>query len=137
MLDKPTQRIPLPHNSTLVLGLATNRAWLHGIRHDRRPVALLSASVLASASRFAPLVPSLAFRLLPSQCPRPGNENGNAEPLIWGLGARGKTRSEAHTVSEIPKEKEALLRAFGEENRLSTFKWETAHGGGFDVLHLT
>lgn len=57
--------------------------------------------------------------------------------LIWGLGARGKTRPEAHAVSESLEEREALLRAFGEENRLSAFEWETAYGRGFDVLQFT
>jgi len=37
---RPTQRIPLPHNSMFVLGPETNKKWLHGINHDNRPLHL-------------------------------------------------------------------------------------------------
>ena len=45
---RPLQRIPLPHNSALVLGPHTNRGWLHAIRPDRRPAALMSPEAAAA-----------------------------------------------------------------------------------------
>ena len=37
-----TQRIPLPNNSLFIMGLETNKKWLHGISPDKRPLSTLS-----------------------------------------------------------------------------------------------
>ncbi|PAV14774.1 isochorismatase family [Pyrrhoderma noxium] len=56
--------------------------------------------------------------------------------VIWGQGATGKTREEARVVVNGGEEAASLLRAFGEENHSPSFDWDSAYGGGFDVLHL-
>ena len=56
--------------------------------------------------------------------------------VIWGQGATGKTRKEAQVVVNGGEEAASLLRAFGEENHSPSFDWDSAYGGGFDVLHL-
>jgi hypothetical protein len=36
-VPRTTQRIPLPHNSLFVMGLATNSRWMHSVHTDKRP----------------------------------------------------------------------------------------------------
>jgi alkylated DNA repair dioxygenase AlkB len=36
-MRRATQRIPLPHNSLLVMGLASNARWVHSVHTDKRP----------------------------------------------------------------------------------------------------
>ena len=86
-LDRDAQRVPLPHNSMFVMGLATNAKWLHGIRQDRRPVTLKTPEELAyNGERI-----SLTFR-------RIGTFLSQDETMIYGQGATGKTREEAKPV---------------------------------------
>ncbi|RWA04243.1 hypothetical protein EKO27_g10861, partial [Xylaria grammica] len=60
------------------------------------------------------------------------------EGLIWGQGARAKTRDQARAVvNGLSDEAIAMLRAFGRENQDPAFVWEDHYGAGFDVLHIT
>lgn len=127
---RQTIRCPMPHNSLVRMGLATNSKWLHGIRPDKRPTSQKSHSELA----FGGYRISLTFRhiatfLSPTDDPD--------EPVIWGQGAVSKTRDGARPVinGQTP-EAVTLLKAFGKENHSSEFNWEEAYGGGFDVLHM-
>jgi hypothetical protein len=101
--------------------------WLHSIRQDKRADRDKSEAELAfDGGRI-----SLTFR-------RIGTFLNSEETMIWGQGATGKTKEEAHAVinGESPEMVE-LLKAFGRENHSSTFDWNAHYGKGFDVLHMS
>lgn len=127
---RQTIRCPMPHNSLVRMGLATNSKWLHGIRPDKRPTSQKSHSELA----FGGYRISLTFRHIGTFLSPTDNPD---EPVIWGQGAVSKTRDRARPVinGQTP-EAVTLLKAFGKENHSSEFNWEEAYGGGFDVLHM-
>ncbi|EJF61903.1 hypothetical protein BD309DRAFT_959964 [Dichomitus squalens] len=128
--DRPNkrgvQRVPLPHNSILVMGLQTNAKWLHSIRTDKRPLKIKSpAEQLQNGERI-----SLTFRTI-------GTFLTKDEERIFGQGARGKTREDARPVVRGGPEAEKLIVAFGAENHQSDFDWDANYGEGSDVLHFT
>ncbi|KAG6359063.1 hypothetical protein INS49_012583 [Diaporthe citri] len=127
---RQTIRCPMPHNSLVRMGLATNSKWLHGIRPDKRPTSQKSHFELA----FGGYRISLTFRHIATFLSSTDNPD---EPVIWGQGAVSKTRDGARPVTngQTP-EAVTLLKAFGKENHSSEFNWEEAYGGGFDVLHM-
>lgn len=123
--SRDTQRIPLPHNSMFVMGPTTNAEWLHGINHDNRPFKTKSeVEQFNDGERI-----SLTFRHIGTFLTADGK-------MIYGQGAKGKTREEARPVVLGTKEAETLIRAFGEENHCSDFDWEANYGSGSDVLHF-
>jgi hypothetical protein len=133
---RPVQRIPLPHNSVFVLDSETNKLWLHGIKHDNRPLHTKSDPEKAFGGDRI----SLTFRLIVTfLLPTPTT---TLEPryLIYGQGATSKGPDTAQLVplpGEAVDEVSRVIRAFGEENtRGDSFDWETWYGGGFDVVHL-
>lgn len=132
---RDVQRIPLPHNSAFTLGMETNRAWLHGIRADKRPLSLKSTEELAYEGERI----SLTFRCIGTFLKEKNDELAHRQgvTLIWGQGARGKTREGAQTVTNGGEEAERLLAAFGEENKSPDFDWSATYGEGFNVLHLS
>jgi len=122
---RPTQRIPLPHNSMFVMGPETNARWLHGINQDKRFIMHKSeAERYEGGERI-----SLTFRHI-------GTFLSADQTKIWGQGAKGKTQEEARTVVNGTKESADLIWAFGLENRLSNFDWNRSYGAGFDVLNF-
>lgn len=129
------QRVPLPHNSLFVLGPETNARWMHAIRTDKRPPKTKAEAERAQNGERI----SLTFRLIgtfltahPSRVA--SADAGNA--LIYGQGARGKTRADARPVVRGGPEAERLIIAFGEENHRSDFDWEANYEEGFDVVHF-
>lgn len=123
---RPSQKIPLPHNSMFVLGLETNAKWLHAINHDKRPLHLKSPEEqFMNGERI-----SLTFRHV-------GTFLTADESQIYGQGAKGKTRETAQPVVKGTEEATKLLEAFGKENQQSDFDWEAVYGEGSDVLHFT
>ncbi|KAG1896829.1 uncharacterized protein F5891DRAFT_1192722 [Suillus fuscotomentosus] len=123
---RPSQKIPLPHNSMFVLGLDTNAKWLHAINHDRRPIHLKSAEEqFMNGERI-----SLTFRHI-------GTFLSGDESRIYGQGARGKFCEAGRAIISGGEEAAKLLEAFGKENQQSDFDWEEAYGEGSDVLHFT
>ncbi|OAQ75492.1 isochorismatase family protein family [Purpureocillium lilacinum] len=124
---RQAQRLRLHHNSMCRMGLATNEQWLHAIRQDRRAERDKTPAELARAGARI----SLTFRQI-------GTFLSRDESLIWGQGATGKTRAEAHpVVNGQGPEAVAMLRAFGTENHASRFDWAAHYGAGFDVLHIS
>ena len=123
---RPAQRIPLPHNSMFVMGLETNAKWLHGINHDNRPLKTKSPVEQAEGGGRI----SLTFRHI-------GTFLNKDESLIWGQGAKRKTKEQARPVVYDKRQIGRMIHAFGEENQQSKFDWEKAYGAGFDVLHFT
>ncbi|KXN92503.1 hypothetical protein AN958_07450 [Leucoagaricus sp. SymC.cos] len=128
---RPTQRIPLPDNSLFIMGLQTNKKWLHGISTDKRPLPLKSpAEQVHNGARI-----SLTFRWI-------GTFINPANNTIWGIGGRGKTREDARKIvdnmmtEEGMKEAEKLVWAFGEENQDPEFDWTKWYGEGFDVVNF-
>ncbi|KAG2123235.1 hypothetical protein DEU56DRAFT_745538, partial [Suillus clintonianus] len=123
---RPSQKIPLPHNSMFVLGLDTNAKWLHAINHDKRPIHLKSAEEqFMNGERI-----SLTFRHI-------GTCLSRDESRIFGQGARGKSVDSANAVISGGGEAAKLLEGFGKENQQSDFDWEEVYGEGSDVLHFT
>lgn len=121
------QRARLPHNSLCRMGLQTNMKWLHAIRQDKRADRDKSTTELA----FQGARISLTFRSI-------GTFLNREETLIWGQGATGKTREDAHAViNGTGPEAIELLKAFGKENHSSTFDWDSHYARGFDVLHMS
>lgn len=125
--QRKTSRAKLPHNSLCRMGLVTNMRWLHAIRQDKRAERDKTEPELAfSGGRI-----SLTFRQI-------GTFLDRDSTLIWGQGATGKTRQEAHRVinGQSP-EAVGMLQAFGTENHSTEFDWEKYYGRGFDVLHMS
>ncbi|KAF7548995.1 hypothetical protein G7Z17_g6688 [Cylindrodendrum hubeiense] len=124
---RQSQRAQLPHNSLCRLGLKSNMKWLHAIRQDKRSLKEKSAAELAYDSGRI----SLTFRQI-------GTFLDRDETVIWGQGATGKTREEAHAVinGQTP-EAVQMLKAFGTENHATEFDRDAHYGKGFDVLHMS
>lgn len=127
---RPTQRIPLPNNSLFILGLETNKKWLHGISTDKRPLS--TKSPIEQINNGARI--SLTFRWI-------GTFINPTRNTIWGIGARSKNREDARpildgTTDAGRNDAENLITAFGEENYDPDFDWEKWYGKGFDVLHF-
>lgn len=123
---RTTHRVPMPHNSMLIMSLKTNAQYLHGINWDRRPtVELVDAEKAFGGRRI-----SLTFRHIATFL--------NADSTrIWGQGATETTKEMARPVVNGDTEHSGrVLSAFGAENQASTIVWEEIYGGGFDVLHL-
>ncbi|KAL4072104.1 hypothetical protein J3A83DRAFT_4239021 [Scleroderma citrinum] len=123
---RPSQKIPLPHNSMFVLGLETNTKWLHAINHDKRPFHLKTPEEqFMNGERI-----SLTFRHI-------GTFITGDELCIFGQGAKAETRETAQPVIMGTDEAAKLLEAFGKENQQSEFDWDAVYGEGSDVLHFT
>ncbi|CAN9137806.1 unnamed protein product [Alternaria alternata] len=124
--QRRTQRVVLPHNSMLVLGLASNAKWLHGIQPDKRPPNERTESETA----YNGIRISLTFRHI-------GTFLDAHETVIWGQGASAKTqRDAADIISNDEAETIRLITAFSRENHDPDFDWEEQYGDGSDVLHL-
>ncbi|KAI1850269.1 hypothetical protein JX266_004127 [Neoarthrinium moseri] len=123
---REAQRARLPHNSMCQMGLQTNMRWLHAIRQDKRLDREKTEDELAYGGARI----SLTFRQI-------GTFLDRDQKLIWGQGAKAKTREEAREVinGQTPEAVE-MLRAFGRENQSSDFDWDEYYGKGFDVLHI-
>lgn len=124
--ERSVQRIPLPHNSMFILGLESNKKWLHGIRQDRRLPTLKSPEELSHDGERI----SLTFRHI-------GTFLSADEKEIYGQGAVSKSKDSTRPVinGDHP-ETEKLIQAFGSENHQSDFDWDASYGAGFDVLHF-
>ncbi|KZF18937.1 hypothetical protein L228DRAFT_215545, partial [Xylona heveae TC161] len=124
--SRKIQRVILPHNSMFVLGAMTNMRWLHGIRPDKRETFLKSDAEKAFGGERI----SLTFRKISTFT------DTNLQ-VIWGQGARGKTKEEAEPVSVGgTTEAEEMIIAFGKENHQSEFDWDQNYGKGFNVLDV-
>ncbi|KAF2726219.1 hypothetical protein K431DRAFT_4255 [Polychaeton citri CBS 116435] len=121
-----THRIPMPHNSMLMMSLRTNEEYLHGINADKRPRSELSEAETAYGGQRI----SLTFRNIATFLDADSRS-------IWGQGAVAKDRNVARaTINGDAGESEKIVRAFGLENQATKFDWEGVYGKGFDVLHL-
>ncbi|KAI1494215.1 hypothetical protein F5X96DRAFT_37051 [Biscogniauxia mediterranea] len=124
---RQVQRARLPHNSLCRMGLVTNMRWLHGIRQDKRLDREKSEAELAyDGGRI-----SLTFRQI-------GTFLDRDNKLIWGQGAKAKSKEQAHEVvnGQTP-EAVRMLQGFGRENQSTDFDWAACYGEGFDVLHIS
>lgn len=149
-IKRQAVRLPMPHNSIIKMGLATNSKWLHGIKADKRPLQEKTKAELAWKS----VRISLTFRRIGtflSHSPSDNEGDGTTsraeedtsttvkeEPgYIWGQGAVSKEREGARPVinGQTP-ETISMLKAFGRENNSPEFDWDANYGCGFDVLHM-
>ncbi|KAK5205903.1 hypothetical protein LTR47_009458 [Exophiala xenobiotica] len=131
---RPSQRIPLPHNSLFILGEETNQYWLHSIRADKRPVSEKDPAELAFDGERI----SLTFR-------RIGTFIDSVRHTIWGQGATSKFKDKdggarkllLQGAPEAEQQGEMMIRAFGQENhRSSDWDWDEWYGTGFDVVNF-
>lgn len=123
---RTTYRVPMPHNSLIMMSLPTNAEYLHAINWDRRPACELTDAEKAYGGQRI----SLTFRHI-------GTYLNNDSTLIWGNGAVGKSKSAARSViNGDPTESERLIQAFGSENAASSINWSEIYGSGSDVLHM-
>ena len=123
---RPTQRVPMPHESLFILGEHTNRRWLHSIRPDRRPDSAKSPEERAFGGERI----SLTFRHI-------GTFIQPSTAVIWGQGAVAKHPDQARPVIHGDAAKtERLIHAFGLENHDPDFDWDATYGGGFDVVNF-
>ncbi|KAI9786364.1 MAG: hypothetical protein M1816_008025 [Peltula sp. TS41687] len=121
-----TQRIPMPHNSMFILGLKTNMRWLHGIKQDKRSSMEKTATEISHNGERI----SLTFRQIVTFLHPTSN-------LIWGQGARSKSRDTAgEVIGGGTAEAEKMVMAFGRENQESEFDWDAVYGDGFDALDI-
>ncbi|CAO2655498.1 Nn.00g043010.m01.CDS01 [Neocucurbitaria sp. VM-36] len=125
--QRETQRVAMPHNSMLAVGLKSNEKWLHGIMPDKRlPSERSDAEKAYNGIRI-----SLTFRHI-------GTFLDAKETTIWGQGATSKhQRDAADVIHADAAETSRLIRAFSHENHSTAFDWATHYGSGFDVLHLS
>ncbi|KAF2020959.1 isochorismatase family protein, partial [Aaosphaeria arxii CBS 175.79] len=124
--ERETQRVAMPHNSMFVLGLDTNKKWLHGIMADKR----IEAERSEDETAYSGIRISLTFRHI-------GTFLDAENSTIWGQGATSKNLSGARDViNDDEEENEKVVRAFGKENHQSDFDWDEHYGDGFDVLHF-
>ncbi|ORY07651.1 hypothetical protein BCR34DRAFT_631024 [Clohesyomyces aquaticus] len=123
---RTTERVAMPHNSMFVLGLETNKKWLHGINPDKRlPVERSEEEKAYSGIRI-----SLTFRHI-------GTFLDAESSRIWGQGATSKDHNDAcDVINDDDTETEAMIRAFSKENHSPDFDWNAHYGAGFDVLHF-
>lgn len=140
-LQRTTQTIPLSHNSAFVLGPESNRAWLHGIRANKRPAFQKSVEELACGGERISLTFRCIGTFLLTENEEKEEEEKRAEERtsswIWGQGAEGKTKASRHRVVNGGEDAEALLRAFGLENQRVDFDWDASYGKGSNVLHFS
>lgn len=120
-----TQRIKLPHNSVFVLGPQTNKEWLHGVRADKRPAVERTDEEKAFEGERI----SITFRQI-------GTFMNKKEKIIWGSGAKSKSRQKASKISKDDAQMEAMINAFGKENHDTQFDWDAEYGCGFNVINL-
>jgi nicotinamidase-related amidase/alkylated DNA repair dioxygenase AlkB len=124
--ERNTQRVAMPHNSMFVLGLESNKKWLHGINADKRPAAERSEEEKA----YSGIRISLTFRHI-------GTFLDAENSTIWGQGATSKEQRDAQEViNDDEDENEKMIQAFSQENHHSDFDWDEWYGDGFDVLHF-
>ncbi|KIM31183.1 hypothetical protein M408DRAFT_255297 [Serendipita vermifera MAFF 305830] len=127
VMERPAQRIPLPHNSMFVLGPISNKKWLHGIRQDKRADFLKVPEELEYGGGRI----SLTFRQI-------GTFLSTDQSKIYGQGSTGKTKEDAKpTINGNREAAQEMINAFGYENQQSDFDWDATYGAGFDVLHFT
>lgn len=99
--------------------------WLHGVRPDKRlPIEKSDEERAFGGERI-----SITFRHI-------GTFMNEKEQTIWGQGARSKAKSEAARLRNDSAEMEAMVVAFGRENRQPDFDWDAEYGQGFNVIDL-
>lgn len=124
--ERPSQRLRLTHNSMFVMGLETNKRWLHGIRQDKRADFLKTDEEMAFGGGRI----SLTFRYIATFL-------SADQKLIYGQGATEKLKENAKPVINGDREAaQRMIDAFGFENQQSDFDWDATYGKGFDVLHF-
>lgn len=126
-----SQRVELPHNSVFVLGLETNRRWVHGIRPAR---------VQCGESDDGRI--SLTFRAIHTYETTDGCFlfGGGADNTVPAAPARSVVLpdSEIHLLQPVVKNDEKaaerLYKAFSTENKSSTLTASEIYSPGFNVI---
>ena len=132
-----TQRVPLTHNSLIVMGVATNARWMYSVHTIKR------LKDPTDPTERGPRI-SLTFRHIGTFLTPPSSAVGSdsssptgpQQQFKFGQGATGKARTDARLVAHRGERTEQRLAAFGAKNHQSELDWDKAYGEGFDVLHF-
>jgi hypothetical protein len=138
------QRITLPHNSVFVLGWESNKDFLHSIRADKRRLAEKSTGELAFDQQRI----SLTFRTIATFIDTAGRVTGQGaqkecETVLKKADETHTVETENRTYIEVGsldntlEQSQALLIAFGHENKTSKFDWDKHYGRGFDIVNFS
>jgi hypothetical protein len=115
------QKIPFVNNSLFIMGLQTNREFMHSIKRDLREPFLKTLDELSHDGQRI----SLTFRYIGTFITH--------QYQVYGLGAKNKTLDNSIPMV-INEEILSLVKAFAKENSRSDFNWDENYGGGFDVV---
>jgi hypothetical protein len=120
--QRTVQHIPMSHNSMFILGLESNKQWLHIAVPDRRDPATRSDVEKA----FSDVRISLTFRHIGTFADATG-------AFICGQGATSKMKGQ-HAMKADWEQGEHMSQIFEKENQDRDFDWEGSYGRGFNVL---
>jgi hypothetical protein len=150
---RPTQRVDLPNGSLFALGWGTNLEMTHEIRQDKRLARDKSGAELSFGGHRI----SLTFRSVATyqrhadgqlfgQGAKAKREDDLDVVLGGGVGANGGGDSgsggggalaAAASAETVAAETNAMVGAFGLENRDPQFDWQAAYGNGFSVMNMS
>jgi nicotinamidase-related amidase/alkylated DNA repair dioxygenase AlkB len=114
--------VTLKSNSILFIGMETNKKWLHEVKPDLRSNSLKTPDELAFQTQRM----SLTFR---TACTYFNIETNKLE----GQGAP-KIYIDPNDCEKIEADKDNLIKAFGQENKLADFDWIEFYSSGFYSL---
>ena len=114
--------IDLRSNSILFIGMKTNEKWLHEVKPDKRDKSLKKQDELSYQTQRM----SLTFRTV---CTYYNTQTKKLE----GQGAP-KFLIDLNDNESISLDKQNLIKAFGNENKLENFNWNEFYSNGFYSL---
>ena len=117
--NREIKKIKLKNNSVFVLGLETNRKWLHSINQDKREEFLKSSDEkLNNGERI-----SFTFRKIATFIDK--------NNTITGQGARIDKNDKNNNNDELE-----MLSAFSKENHEYNFDWNKYYSKGFNSINF-
>lgn len=117
-----TINITLKSNSILFIGMETNKKWLHEVKPDLRDSSVKTPDELAFQTQRM----SFTFR---TACTYFNTQTNKLE----GQGSP-KYYIDPNDYEKMETDKDNLIKAFGQENKLADFDWNEFYSSGFYSL---